>query len=242
MTDNNDFELRLRARLREAAEPAPTHLRARIIRIPEEEVPISLGRQLPTAWRSLAVLRFAPVALAAAAVVVIALVGIGLVVRPTNVGPPASSIGRSAPAASPTEGEPVSVWPGYPQNEPGLYSWDGDRDWMHNGYGSGDVEITVTALRAGDLTGAEGTPVTVAGHAGIYQLIDWGRVVPLTEKWLFEVEQTLISIELTAKSGTSPSDLAEAHAIIASMWTEPHDNDLGFRLVFRLVTDDWDSG
>jgi hypothetical protein len=114
---------------------------------------------------------------------------------------------------------------------------------MHNGYGSGDVEITVDALRAGDLSGAEGTPVTVAGHAGIYQLIEaGGRVVPLTEKWLFEVEQTLVSIELTAKLGTSPADLAEAHAIIASMWTEPQDSDLGFRLVFRLATDDWDSG
>jgi hypothetical protein len=36
--------------------------------------------------------------------------------------------------------------------------------------------------------------------------------------------------------------LAEAHAIIASMRTEFWTNGRGFRLVFRLTTDDWDSG
>lgn len=114
---------------------------------------------------------------------------------------------------------------------------------MHNGYGSGDVDIRITGGRAGNVSAAEGTAVTVAGHDGIYRLIDAGtEISPLREQWLAEIEGTTISILLTAKPGTSEADLAEAHAIIDSMYTEPRDTDLGFRLVFRLATDDWDSG
>jgi hypothetical protein len=44
------------------------------------------------------------------------------------------------------------------------------------------------------------------------------------------------------RADTSEADLTEAHAIIASMYTEAQDNLYGFRLVFRLTTNDWDSG
>jgi hypothetical protein len=99
MTDR-DFELRLRADLRELAdEPAPETLRKSVIAIPDE-VPTSLGRRLTPEWRWPAVLRFTPLALAAAAVVAIVLLGVGLFVRPPNVGPQPPPASPSAPAAS----------------------------------------------------------------------------------------------------------------------------------------------
>ena len=45
-----------------------------------------------------------------------------------------------------------------------------------------------------------------------------------------------------SRPGASKADLAEAHAIIESMRTEPQNNRLGFMLLFTLATDDWDSG
>ena len=108
---------------------------------------------------------------------------------------------------------------------------------MHNGYGSGNVEIVLEAGGHGDIAAAEGTRVPVAGHDGIYRRLDAER-----EQWLVEIQGTTLSIVLSAEPGTGQADLAEAHAIIDSMRTEARDNDIGFRLVFRLTTEDWDSG
>jgi hypothetical protein len=247
MTDH-DFELRLRADLRELAQPASSPLRASVIGIPEV-VPTSLGRRLTTGWRFPAVLRFAPLALAAAAVLAVVLVGIGLFVRPPTVGPSPASVSPSASAASATESEVVYGWPDTNENGAGVYSWDGSScgrnsrsdscviGFMHNGYGSGDVEIRLDVMSGGPTSERRGTAVTVAGHDGIYRRIGAGY-----EEWIVDIEGTTISIHLTAEPGTSEADLAEAHAIIDSMRTEPRDNDLGFRLVFTLTTNDWDSG
>jgi hypothetical protein len=111
---------------------------------------------------------------------------------------------------------------------------------MHNGYGSGDVEIRFfhfDYVPKGTFSDGGATPVTVAGHDGIYRRIDAQR-----EEWVVDIEGTTIAIRLTARPGTSQADLDEAHAIIDSIRTEPKDNHLGFRLVFRITTDDWDSG
>jgi hypothetical protein len=108
---------------------------------------------------------------------------------------------------------------------------------MHNGYGSGDVEITIRGVPNGWGNEGGGIPATVAGHVGTYR-----RITERLEEWTVEVEGRTIAIQLKARPGTSQSDLAEAHAIIESMRTEPWDNDRGFRLVFTLTTDDWDSG
>jgi hypothetical protein len=67
-------------------------------------------------------------------------------------------------------------------------------------------------------------------------------VNPRLEEWLVDIEGSTYFIRIAAEPGTSDADLAEAHAIVDSMRTEPQDSDLGFRLVFRLATDDWDSG
>ncbi len=253
MTEH-DFERRLRANLRELAEPASAALRASVTAIPEE-VPTPLGRGFPTGFP--AMLRFAPLALAGAAVLVVVLVGISQLVRTPGVGPPAASVSPNAaesveptPSALPsaTEGEFVAGWPDTTENRAGLYSWGESRcgragqgycniGFMHNGYGSGNVAIRIEAGGHGDISAAEGAEVTVAGHEGKYRRIDAQE-----ELWLVEIGGTTIAIMLSAERDTSEADLAEAHAIIDSMRTEPWDNDIGFRLVFRLTTDDWDSG
>jgi hypothetical protein len=108
---------------------------------------------------------------------------------------------------------------------------------MHNGYASGDVAITVRAV-AGAPDANEGrTAVTVAGHDGLYRRIGSG-----TEEWIVDIQETTLAIRLDARPGASAADLAEAHAVIRSMRAEPRSTKLGFRLVFTLVTDDWDSG
>ena len=109
---------------------------------------------------------------------------------------------------------------------------------MHNGYASGDVEIFVEAASDAALIPKEGaTAVTVAGHDGLHRRID-----ARTEEWIVGIRGTTIAIRLEAKPGTSDADLAEAHAVIDSMRTEPRDTKLGFRLVFTLATNVWDSG
>ena len=113
MTDH-DFELRLRADLRELVnEPAPATLQASVIAIPDE-VPTSRGRRLIPEWRVPAVLRAAPLALAAAAVIAIVLVGIGVLVRPPNIGPAPGSLSPSAiETATPMASAPPPAFDGY---------------------------------------------------------------------------------------------------------------------------------
>lgn len=112
---------------------------------------------------------------------------------------------------------------------------------MHNGYASGDAPGDVNiVLRVASKTPAptEGqTAVTVAGHDGLYR-----RIGTRTEEWTVGIQGKTLAIRLEAEPGASDADLAEADAIIDSMRTEPRNTKLGFRLVFTLATDDWDSG
>ncbi len=190
-------------------------------------------------------LRFAPLAVAAAAVIVIVVIGSGLLVPP-DVGPPPATASPSAPAPSAAaRDEVVHGWPDTGRNPAGTYSWDGfscagsycNVGFMHNGYGSGDVEILLDFVPGGTVAEGDGTAVTVAGHDAVYRRIDARR-----ETWTVDIEGTPIGIRLEAQPGTSQADLDEAHAIIGSMRTEAQDNDIGFQLVFTLTTNDWDSG
>lgn len=135
---------------------------------------------------------------------------------------------------------------------------------MHNGFASpthdADVAISIDAARPGVLhyevvvpdgptTDDSATAVTVAGRDGFYRRLDdrleeagLDEWFTRWEEWTVDIEGTTIAIHLWARPGTSRADLAEAHAIIGSMRTEPRDNDLGFRLVFTLTTNHWDSG
>jgi len=139
-------------------------------------------------------------------------------------------------------------WPSTANNPPGLYSWDGPgpvgdvyhlEGFMHNGNGSGNVEIRIDVE---DVVPEEGitdgaTTAIVAGNDGIYRRID-----AQGEEWIVEIEGTTIAIRLTAALDSSPADLSDAHGIVGSMRTAPCDNKIGFRLVFTLTTNDWDSG
>ena len=166
---------------------------------------------------------------------------------------PASATPRETTENHEPVGELINGWPSTTQNPAGQYSWDGggrtcaDRlscvhGFMHNGYasgdGRGDVEITVQGVRKAALIPNGGEKmVTVAGHDALHRRID-----ARTEEWIVGIRGRTIAIRLKAKPGTSDDDLAEAHAIIKSMRTEPRDTNLGFRLVYTLKTDDWDSG
>ena len=81
------------------------------------------------------------------------------------------------------------------------------------------------------------TTTVVAGHEGQYRRTD-----ARTEERIVEIEGTTIAVRLTTKPGTSQAELDEAHAIIDSMRTQSRRTQLGFRLVFTLTTNDWDSG
>ncbi len=193
----------------------------------------------------------------ATAVVLVALMAGALVVGsrravlPAFVPVPSASavVASGSPAVeqatgSPVDGEVVLGWPSTRENAAGVYSLDGSRcsstfcvvGFMHNGQGSGDIEIRIHPERADTATGDGATAVTVAGHDGIYRRTD------RLEQWIFVVDGQTMAIDLEARPGTSAADLAEAYAIIRSMRTEPQDNYVGFRLVFTLATDDRDSG
>jgi hypothetical protein len=256
MTDH-DFERRVGAVIRElGVKSAPPTLRASVGAIPDE----ILGQQ-PLGWTFPGLARFASIALLAAAAVAIVLVGLALLVPPPNVGPPDPGPGSTEPAVTPRPTAPTAApsiapetpnasggvrgWPTTRENEPGEYSWNGVTcaagncilGWMHNGYGSGNLEIWIRALAGGVIEEDDGTPTTVAGHDGRYELLS-----DLSERWMVDVDGTVVSITLTARAGTIEEEIAEAHAIIESMRTEPDNSTMGFRLIFTLATDDWDSG
>jgi hypothetical protein len=155
--------------------------------------------------------------------------------------PPDASVHPSTPAV----GAAVPGWPDTSENAAGVYSWDGRScssthcvmGFMHNGYASGDVRIFIEAVPAEPIADDGATAVTVAGHDGMYK-----RLSDRLEQWIVAIEGTTVAIKLESRPGVSNTDLAEAHAVIESMRTEPRDNDLGFVLLFTLTTDDWDSG
>ena len=142
-------------------------------------------------------------------------------------------------------GEEVSGWPTTSRNRAGVYSWDGETcagrpcvmGFMHNGYGSGDVSLVIQRARAGAAADDGWTTTAVAGRAARYR-----RTGPREEQWRVEIHGTTLDIALTTRVGTSEVELDEAHGIVGSLRPQRRDTDLGFRLVFRLVTDDWDSG
>jgi hypothetical protein len=210
----------------------------------ERRLPSILGRLTdadPMARRRMVLL----VALVALALTVsVAAVGGALLRDRTLPEPLPPDVSVVPPPATAGPGEVVKGWPGTGQNAAGLYSWDGVRcsqayctnRFMHNGYGSGDVDIRINPPVAAP-SDEPARPATVAGRDGTYRRID-----DRSEEWFVEIDGTPITIRLDAEPGTSEADLADAHAIIASMYAEPSDGPLGFRLVFRLTNDEWDSG
>ena len=167
---------------------------------------------------------------------------------PFVTSPPTEAPGTAtaSPASTPSaSAQVVRGWPSTRHNPPGVYAWEGTTcagptcvfGFMHNGYGSGDVEIRIEVVPEPTNSDDGASAVTVAGHEASYRRIDARR-----EEWIVDIRRTSVSIRLTARPDASQADLDEAHAIIGSMRYERQDNDLGFRLVFTITTDDWDSG
>jgi hypothetical protein len=142
-------------------------------------------------------------------------------------------------------GKDFGGWPTTSRNPAGVYSWGPGTGcarasciigWMHNGYGSGDVEMTIeTAVEAPEI-GNGVTQLTVADSVGTYRRLD-----AATEQWFVPDDGLFVRIQLKVRPGTSSADLAEAHAIVESMRTN-HQDASHFKLYFTLTTDDWDSG
>jgi hypothetical protein len=122
---------------------------------------------------------------------------------------------------------------------------------MHNGYGAGDVAITIRELPEQPiLPGA--TAVTFAGHSALYRRFAepdpsfaWGSMPGPIEVWIVDIDGVVVEIAIKpdADTGISDASLADAHAIIDSMRYERTDRPTrGFRLLFTLTNGDWDSG
>ena len=211
--------------------------------------------------------------LMAAAIALVAVVGGGAIWFAAKTNPPPASTQSpipsftSAPTALPSP-SPVSApspdvvlgWLTTTANPPSVYSWDGNRcrmtscgvspsgGFMHNCYGPCDVAITISLVsEKPDLAGA--TPATVAGYSGWYRrvlepepsldILD----TPVTEEWIVEINGATVVIRLAAKPDVSDAGLADAHAVIDSLYAEPSTrNQPGFRLVFTITNRDWDSG
>jgi hypothetical protein len=151
----------------------------------------------------------------------------------------------------PCESVSDSGWPSTTRNTAGIYSWNGSTcagsncsglsatsAWMHNGYGTGDVEIALELLPR-PVVPEEGKNPTyheIAGHWALYRRADTGH-----EEWDIDLDGRTLAIRLTARPGTSQGDLDDAHAIIESMRYDPEDSTLGFRLTFILSNDEWNS-
>jgi hypothetical protein len=194
---------------------------------------------------------FAKIAIAAAGVVVLAVVGLNLL-------SPSGRFGGSGPAVSPSPssscspsplpsaavgGQNVQGWPGARTNAAGLYSWAmGDDAGMHHARdatgNSLGVSITFSTSANGYKSGP--TPVTVGGCDGTYQKLSLGSD-GTTEVWIVEMGAKRVTILLQAPRTATPAQLAEAHAIIESVHYEPAPFGVGVALVFSLP-EGWDSG
>jgi hypothetical protein len=157
---------------------------------------------------------------------------------------PTPDASRVPPSGIVSTGKVFGGWPTTSRNPAGVYSFGSGCagtyciiGWMHNGYGSGDVAIKINTFADAPGTRAGATPVGVAGRDGWYRQLDDG-----TEQWFVDFDGNFVLIQLVARSNASAADLAEAHAIVESLRTDPQDASVGFTLYFTLTSDDWDSG
>ena len=87
---------------------------------------------------------------------------------------------------------------------------------------------------------SEPTAVTVAGYDGTYHELPVSADGLRTELWVVDIGDTTVTITVEAQPSTTEAELAEAHAIIGSISSEPRKNGAA-RLTFTLP-DGWDSG
>jgi hypothetical protein len=135
----------------------------------------------------------------------------------------------------------VHGWPGARGGPAGLYSWDVRHDsWMHN---PNDASIGVSITFSASANDYESGPTAavVAGYDGTYQELPISADGIRTELWIVDIEGTRVTITVEAQPSTTAAELAEAHAIIGSIRSEPTEGGAGFRLIF-MSPGGWDSG
>lgn len=133
----------------------------------------------------------------------------------------------------------VNGWPRTRVGPAGVYSWSGDRAWMHNATDKCvGVEMTFSSvvidLASRPTTGAETRSEWISEEASI------GPDGVRTELWTADFGNRRVTIKVEAQPDTTPAELAEAHVVIKSIRSEPTDTS-AFRLTFTLP-DGWDSG
>ena len=191
-----------------------------------------------------------------------------VIATPSPSGPPSSMACGETPtsAATPLPDARVLDWPDTNRNPSGVYAWDGPgpignsyhlEGFMHNGYSRspGEVAIYITGpegqlpLVPGRIVPHSGQCAIVAEHEGTYRRFT-GKVSPTMaldrddagEEWMVDIRGTTIVITLAADPLTPEAELAEAYEIIESISVDPQDSELGFRLIFTIPTNTWDSG
>jgi hypothetical protein len=86
-----------------------------------------------------------------------------------------------------------------------------------------------------------GHVAVVAGYEGTYRKQPVGPPTGARDEvWVVGIEVTMITIAVSAETGVTEAELAEAHAIVESVRTEPWETQAGFRMIFTLPPG-WDS-
>ena len=191
-------------------------------------------------------------AIGAVAVTGILLVAFGLLPGRGGVGDPEVST-SPAPTADATPADEDSGrirlrWPGARAEPAGRYAWHmTERQWMHHVYND-TTGVSLEFAPVDDIP-TEGTPVTVAGFAGIHRpgpapadSIAPAEMDPSrTETWWVRMDDVNVRIVLQAVPGTPEWLIDEARAVVESIERMPLEFSDGHRLIFTLP-EGWDSG
>jgi len=185
-------------------------------------------------------------AIGAAAVVAVVIIGVNLFPQGSTVGEPLLSPApiptESQSAASPPVEPPiVHGMPGSREGPAGEYSWTpGTRGWMHKVH-SDSIGVSIEFSASANAYESGPTAVTVAGYEGTYQELPISADGIRTQRWIVDIEDRRVTITVMAYPGTTAAQLAEAHAIIESIRIGPQETGAGMRLIFTLPAG-WDSG
>lgn len=182
---------------------------------------------------------FAKAAIGVVAATSVAIVGVALLSDSSTVGATSHPAPSLSAVSSPVDLSIIHGWPGTRMNRAGRYSWDGRKSWMHN---PSDHDIGVSIIFSALANHYESGPtaITVAGYDGTYQELPTGTDGVRTEIWLVDIDDTRVTFIVEAQPGTTAAELAEAHAILESIRSEPKDG-ARIRLTFTLPKG-WDSG
>lgn len=258
MTPDDDFIGQLEGYLEEyeGLTPLPDAVRQAI----RAELPTM--RQGGPPWGPMRYLRMsnnAKLGLAAAAVVALAIIGIGVLLRPPSGAPTATVVETPSPAPS-ASGLPTLSMPGSRATEPaGEFGWvgaPGSFTGMHSVVLVGDGTFRQTQIVFavnddcfGSPMGSTPTTVTVAGFDALYvepYAAPDGRIVMFNEQgsettaaYALAIGDRTLCVYLSWDPTTTPAELAAARAVIESIRAETA--GAGIRMVFT-TEGGWDTG